>query len=85
MRELWCCRRGNTKWHTLSCEEDDSGGGEYEGVCERNHDKDIATAGRVTFGHRPSQAPRLQHRRTHIQPARGDDDSGRALRYQSTG
>ena len=81
----WCCRRGTTKWQTLSCEEDDSGGGGCEGMREREHDNDVATAGRVTYGDRPDQAPRLQHRRTHIQPAREDNDSGPAVRYQSTG
>ena len=46
MREL-VLRRGTTKWQTLSCEEDDSGGGGCEGMRERDHDNDIATAGRV--------------------------------------
>ena len=84
MREL-VLRRGTTKWQTLSCEEDDSGGGGCEGMREREHDNDVATAGRVTYGDRPDQAPRLQHRRTHIQPAREDNDSGPALRAQNTG
>jgi len=83
MREL-VLRRGTTKWQTLSCEEDDSGGGGCEGMREREHDNDVATAGRVTYGDRPDQAPRLQHRRTHIPPAREDNDSGPALRRQST-
>ena len=81
----WCCRRGNTKWQMLSCEEDDSGSGGCKGRRDCEHDNYIATAGRVAYGHGPCQAPRLQHRRTHMQPARGDDDSGQALRLQSTG
>ena len=84
MRELVLMLRDHPKWQTLSCEEDDSGGGGCEGRCDCEHDNYIATAGRVAYGHRPCQAPRWQHRRTHIQSAREDDDSGQALGDHNT-